>query len=110
MVSVSLSFLNWIKNEMIFYRISELMLAILIQRYDKKISSVQERETNWNFTGCQVSNFMVVLIPYQFIKPFLGNKVSSFEEYGAVKPQLKQINSRSVKYYVLSLDQAFGEN
>ena len=32
--SVSLSFLNWIK--MIFYRISELMLPTLNQRYDKK--------------------------------------------------------------------------
>ena len=31
-ISVSLSFFNWIKNEMIFYRISfsELMLATLI--------------------------------------------------------------------------------
>ena len=34
-ISVSLSFLNWIKNEMIFY-ISELMLATVIQGYDKK--------------------------------------------------------------------------
>ena len=33
---VNLSFLNWIKTEMIFYHISELMLATLIQRYDKK--------------------------------------------------------------------------
>ena len=36
-ISVSLSFLNWAKNEMIFYRISEFMLATLIQRYDKKL-------------------------------------------------------------------------
>ena len=35
-ISVSLSFLNWIKNEMIFNHISELILATLIQRYDKK--------------------------------------------------------------------------
>ena len=34
-ISVSLSFLNWIKNEIIFYGISELMLAALFQRYDK---------------------------------------------------------------------------
>ena len=34
-ISVSLSYFNWIKNEMIFYRISELILATLIQRYDK---------------------------------------------------------------------------
>ena len=35
-ISVSLSFLNWVNYEMIFYRISEVMLATLIQRYDKK--------------------------------------------------------------------------
>ena len=43
------------------------MLASLIQRYDKKsfiFYSVQERETNWNFTGWQVPHFMIVLIPY----------------------------------------------
>ena len=35
-ISVSLSFLNWIKTEMIFYRILELILVILIQKYDEK--------------------------------------------------------------------------
>ena len=35
-ILVSFSFLNWFKNEMIFYHISELMLATLIQRSDKK--------------------------------------------------------------------------
>ena len=30
-------------------------------------------------------HFMIVLIPYQFIKPFLDNKMSLFEEYGAFK-------------------------
>ena len=39
------SFLNWIKNEMIYYRISELMLAALIQRYDKKKKKKTERLT-----------------------------------------------------------------
>ena len=33
--SVSLSFMNSVKNEMILYRISELMLATLNQRYTK---------------------------------------------------------------------------
>ena len=37
-ISVSLSFLNWIKNEIFFYHISELILATLIHRYDKKKS------------------------------------------------------------------------
>ena len=35
-----------------FYRISELMLATLIQRNDKK------------YIGCQVPHFIIVLIPY----------------------------------------------
>ena len=48
--------------------VSELMLATLI------------------FTGCQLSHFMIILITtYQFIKPFLDNKMSIFEEYGAFK-------------------------
>ena len=35
-IAVSLSFSKWIENEIIFfYRISELMVATLIQRYDK---------------------------------------------------------------------------
>ena len=45
-ISFRLLYLNWIKNEIIFYRVSEFMLAALIQRYDKKIISFQERETN----------------------------------------------------------------
>ena len=52
---------------MIFYRISELMLPTLIQRYDKNhfiFDPVQKRETNWNFTGSQMSHFMIVLILY----------------------------------------------
>ena len=52
------------KNEMIFYRIAKLMLVTLIQRYDKNIFSFQERETSWNFTGFQLSHFVIVLIPY----------------------------------------------
>ena len=36
-ISVSLLYLNLIKNEMVLYPISELMLPKFIQRYDKKI-------------------------------------------------------------------------
>ena len=54
-------------NEMIFYRIFELMLPTLIQRYNEKKNNfhfgpVQKRETNWNFNGCQMPHFMMVLI------------------------------------------------
>ena len=54
----------YIVTEIQFY---QLMLATLIQRYDKNhfiFGPVQERETNWNFTGCQVPHFIIVLIPY----------------------------------------------
>ena len=73
-ISVSLLFLNRIKNEMIFYRISELMLPTLIQRYDKKIISFLIQLTNWNFTGCQMPDFIsdCINIIYQFIKPVLA--------------------------------------
>ena len=46
--SVSLLILNWIKSDF-FYRVPELMLATLIQRYDKNhliFDPVYERETN----------------------------------------------------------------
>ena len=83
-ISVSLSFLKW--ND--FCRISELMLATFIQRYDKKIvfDPVQKRETNLNFTGCQMPHFFYCIYTvYQFIKPFLDltKKLSIFEKYGA---------------------------
>ena len=43
------------------------MLPRLIHRYDKKsfhFYPVQNWETNWNFTGCQMSHCMIVLLPY----------------------------------------------
>ena len=44
-ISVSVLFLNWIKNE-IFYHISELMLATLIQRHDKKLFHLKKERLN----------------------------------------------------------------
>ena len=53
---------------MILYRISELMLPTLIQRYDKKKSihfdPVQERDTNRNLTGREMPHFIIVFMPY----------------------------------------------
>ena len=43
-ISVSLSFFNWIKNEMIFDRISELILAKFIQRYNENHFISRTRE------------------------------------------------------------------
>ena len=73
-IIVNLSFLNWIKNEMSFYRISELMLATLIQRYDKK---------SFHFKNERLTEYYDYIDTiYQFIKPFLDKKMSIFEEYG----------------------------
>ena len=59
------------------------MLATLIQRYDKNhfcFDPVQElkfyRLSSATFYGC-------INTIHQFIKPFLDNKMSIFEEYGA---------------------------
>ena len=61
-----------------FYRISELMLSTLIQRYDEKIISffypLQKQKTNWNFTGCQMPRYGRINTMYHFIKPFLDKK------------------------------------
>ena len=48
-----------------FYRISELMLPTLIQRFDKNhfsFNPAQERETNSNFTDCKVPHCMIVFM------------------------------------------------
>ena len=84
-ISVSLSFLNWIKNEMIFffYRVSELMLQTLIQRHDKKKSFhfKNERLTEiLQAVRCHIF-FNCINNIYHFIKPFLDNEM--FEEYWA---------------------------
>ena len=69
-ISVSLSVLNWIKNEMSLYRISELMLATLIQRYDKKSFHFKnERLTEiYRLSGAKFYDCINTI--YQFIKLF----------------------------------------
>ena len=74
---------------MIFYGISELMLAIFIQRYDKKnlfISRLRDLLKFYRLSGTTI--YGCINIIYQFIKPFLDNKKSIFEEYGAFQFRL----------------------
>ena len=61
-ILVSLSFFNWI--EFIF-------------------DPTYERETIWNFIGCQVPHCMIVLIPYINLLNTWILKWLFFEEYGA---------------------------
>ena len=69
-ISVSVLFLNWIKNEMIFYRIFELILATLIHTI------------------------------YQYIKPFFDNKMPIFERYGTFKSYFFYYNRKVIRCIV----------
>ena len=75
---------------MIFYRISEFRDTI-------KIIPFQERETNWNFTGCQVPHFRIVLIPYINLLnlSWIIKCRSISEEYGAFKSMNIEIKHKN---------------
>ena len=65
-----------------FYHISELMLATLIQRYDKK--SFHFKNEGLKFYRLSDATFYdYINTIYQSIKTFLDKKMSMFEEYGA---------------------------
>ena len=68
---------------MIFYRISELKLATLIQRYDKNhfISRTRDKLTFYRLSGAAFYDCINTI--YQFTKTLLDNKMSTFEECGA---------------------------
>ena len=64
--------------------ISELMLATLIQRYDKKknhfLLRTRDKLKFLRLSGATFYDCINAI--YQFIKPFFDNKMSIFEEYG----------------------------
>ena len=66
--------LNWIKNEIITYRISELMLATLIQLRQKKSFHFK----NERLTEILQSVRCRILLLYYIIKPFLDTEMSCF--------------------------------
>ena len=77
-ISDSLSFLNWVKNDY-------LCLQTFMQRYDKNqfISRTRDKLIFYRLSGATFYDCINTI--YQFIKPFLDNKMSIFEEYGAFK-------------------------
>ena len=75
-ISVRFSFLNWIKKCNEFYRISELMLVTLIQKYNKKIISFHEELKFNSLSGSTFYDCINTI--FQFIKSFLENKVFMF--------------------------------
>ena len=83
-ISVSLSFLNEIKNEMSFYRINVANIYSIktIKKKSFCFDPVKKCETNWIFTGCQMPRFMIVYYTInQFMELSLDKKLF-FEEYG----------------------------
>ena len=94
-VNFQLASCSW--NEMIFYHISQLMLPILIQRYNKKIISFLIQFKTERLTEILQAVRCHILLSYwyfiyQFIKPFLDKKkISIFEEYGAFKCHVEAV-------------------
>ena len=63
------------------------MLATLIQRYDKTFHYKNKSLTEiLQVVRCHIYDCINTI--YLFIKPFLSNKMSIFEEYGVFKAEL----------------------
>ena len=65
------------------------MLATIIQRYDNKHLIPRARLKFYRLSGATFYDCINSI--YQFIKPFLDNKMSVFEEYGAFKKTCSKI-------------------
>ena len=61
---------------MIFYHISELMLTALIQKCDKKSFHLKKERPTVILQAVRCHIYDCVNTIYQFIKPFLDNKMS----------------------------------
>ena len=64
------------------------MLATLIQRYDKKSFHIKNERLTEILRLSGATFYDCIDTMYQFIKPFLDNKMSIFEGYGAFKIRL----------------------
>ena len=94
-ISVSPSFLNWIKNEMIFYRNSELMLPTLIQQCNKKSfrfwssSKLGDYQKFYRLSSTMIYDCIITI--YQFIKPFFDKKLLFLRSMEPLNSPLKKI-------------------
>ena len=61
------------------------MLVTLIQRYDKKSFHFKNERLTEILQAVRSTFYDCINSIYEFIKPFLDNKMSIFEEYGAFK-------------------------
>ena len=81
---------------MIFIRISDLILVTLIQRYDQKksfhfLSNSRTRDLLKFYRLSEATFNDCISTIYQFIKPFLHNKMSIFETYVAFNDKYWQL-------------------
>ena len=65
---------------MIFYH-----MATLIQRYDKESFHFKNERLTEFYRLSDAAFYDCIITTYKFIKPFLDNKISIFEEYRAFK-------------------------
>ena len=72
------------------------MLATLIQRYDKIPFHFKSERLAEILQAVRCHILWLYYIIYQFIKPFLDNKMSIFEEYGA----FKHVSKAHFKLYI----------
>ena len=70
---------------MIFYHISELKLKTLIQTYNKKSFHLKNERLPEFHRLSGATFYDCINTTYQFIKPFLDNKMSFLGKYGAYK-------------------------
>ena len=82
-ISVNLSFLDWVKNKMIIYCISELMLATLFRKTIKNHFISRTRDELKFYRLSDATFYDCINTTYQFIniKPFSDNKMSTLQEY-----------------------------
>ena len=84
-ISVSLSVFNWIKRLKEFHRISGLMSATLIQRYEKNYFISRSSDYLKSYRLSVTTFYDCINTIYQIIKPFFDNEMSISEEYGVSK-------------------------
>ena len=105
-ISAGVSFLNWIKNKMIFYRISELMLPTLNQRYDINhfifLSSSKTRDSLKVYMLSNASFYDRIYTIYQFIN-LSCIKNAYFEEYGNFRLYIKSRQELTILQYRITL-------
>ena len=79
------------------------MLVTLIQRFDKKSFHFKNERLKFYRLSSATFNIYCIDTIYQFIKPFLDNKMSIFEEYGPLTVNTLWANSSVHRFRIIFL-------